>query len=124
MVFIHEVNMNARILFAIALGASAMVVNAQEPAPVNMPTVPPHNCVKPELPGANANNARMRQFNDSYKAYGECIRKYIEGAKALADSALAGRTGERLCTSLKMRLVIACTGLVLYDLHLLVAGLG
>jgi len=81
--------MNARILFAIALGASAMVVNAQEPAPVNMPTVPPHNCVKPELPGANANNARMRQFNDSYKAYGECIRKYIEGAKALADSALA-----------------------------------
>ena len=59
-----------------------------------MPTVPPHNCVKPELPGANANNARMRQFNDSYKAYGECIRKYIEGAKALADSALDGRNAD------------------------------
>ena len=31
----------------------------------------------------------MRRFNDNYKAYGECIKKYIEGAKALADAALA-----------------------------------
>lgn len=81
--------MNVRTLFAVAFAASAISANAQEqPAPVAMPTVPAHNCVKPELPGANATQSVMRRFNDTYKNYGECIKKYIDGAKALADSAM------------------------------------
>jgi len=82
--------MNFRMLVAFAIAASAMAAGAQEPpAPVTMPTIPAHNCGKPELPGANATQATMRKFNDTYKAYSECIRKYVEGAKTLADAALA-----------------------------------
>ena len=81
--------MNVRTLFAMVLAASAISANAQEqPAPVAMPTVPAHNCVKPEIPGANATQSMMRKFNETYKNYGECIKKYIDGAKALADSAM------------------------------------
>jgi len=80
--------MNFRTLVAVALAASAIAANAEEPASVTMPTVPPHNCVKPELPGANATASIMRRFNDTYKAYGECIKKYIDGAKALSDAAM------------------------------------
>ena len=81
--------MNARILLAIALASISLAANAQEQAPVSFPTVPPNNCVKPELPGANATRTLMDKFNANFKAYGECIKKYIEGAKALADAALA-----------------------------------
>jgi hypothetical protein len=81
--------MSARILLAIALASIALAANAQEQPPINFPSVPPNNCVKPELPGSNAAPSLMRRFNDNYKAYGECIKKYIEGAKALADAALA-----------------------------------
>lgn len=81
--------MNARILLAIALASVALAANSQEQPQVSFPSVPPNNCVKPELPGNNATQSLMRRFNDNYKAYGECIKKYIEGAKALADAALA-----------------------------------
>ncbi|HXX85138.1 MAG TPA: hypothetical protein VEN29_14290 [Casimicrobiaceae bacterium] len=80
--------MNVRTLLAVALAASAISASAQEPAPVVMPAVPAHNCVKPDLPGANATQSTMRKFNDTYKTYGECIKKYIDGAKALADAAM------------------------------------
>jgi hypothetical protein len=80
--------MNIRMLLAVAIAASAMSANAEEPAPVTMPTVPPHNCVKPELPGPSASQSMLKRFNESYKAYDQCIKKYIESAKALADSAM------------------------------------
>jgi hypothetical protein len=81
--------MNVRMLVAVAFAASALTANAEEPLPFTMPTVPPHNCVKPELPGANATQSMMRRFNETYKAYGDCIKKYVDAAKTLADSALA-----------------------------------
>ena len=81
--------MNARILLAIALASIALAANAQEPTPVSFPSVPPNTCAKPELPGANATRSIMDKFNNGYKAYGECIKKYIEGAKALSDAAIA-----------------------------------
>jgi hypothetical protein len=81
--------MNVRTLFAMVLAASAISANAQEqPAPVAMPTVPAHNCVKPEIPGANATQSTLKRFNESYKAYDQCIKKYIDGVKALSDSAM------------------------------------
>jgi hypothetical protein len=42
---------------------------------------------------------------------------------SMSDPSSTSRCGERLHISLKMQLVIACTGLALYDLYLLVVGL-
>jgi hypothetical protein len=81
--------MNARVVIAVALAAIALAATAQEQPQINFPSVPPNNCVKPELPGSNATQSLMRKFNENYKTYGECIKKYIDGAKALADAALA-----------------------------------
>jgi len=81
--------MNVRTLFAIALVAGAICANAQEqPAPVAMPTVPAHNCVKPDLPGANATQSVLKKFNETFKVYDQCIKKYIDGTKALSDAAM------------------------------------
>jgi hypothetical protein len=81
--------MNVRMLFAVALAATALTAKAEEPAPVTMPTVPPHNCVKPDLPGTNATQSQLKKFNETYKVYDQCIKKYIDSAKALADAAMA-----------------------------------
>jgi hypothetical protein len=84
--------MTLRPLFSVALAAVAAVAtsaHAQEPAPVAMPKVPPHNCVKPELLSSFASQNQIKTFNRTYKAYGECINKYIDGTKALADAAVA-----------------------------------
>jgi hypothetical protein len=79
--------MNVRTLFAIALAASAISANAQEPTPVAMPTVPAHNCVKPELPGTNPSQNMLKRFTETFKVYDQCIKKYIDSTKALADAA-------------------------------------
>jgi len=81
--------MNPRLLLAAVIDSITLAAHAQEQQQVTFPSVPPNSCVKPELPGSNATQTIMRKFNDNYKAYGECIKKYIEGAKALADAALA-----------------------------------
>jgi len=80
-------------LVAAALAASALFVtpaSAQDqPPPVTMPAVPPHNCVKPETVGSLASQNQIRAFNKGYKAYSECIKKYVEDAKTLSNTALA-----------------------------------
>lgn len=72
-------------LLTAALAAPAY---AQQPAPA-MPAVPPHNCVKPELPGIQAQQNRINAFNREFKAYGDCIKKYVSDAKALSDASIA-----------------------------------
>jgi hypothetical protein len=84
--------MTLRPLLNVALAAVAAVASfahAQEPAPPVMPKVPPHTCVKPEVLNSFASQNQIRTFNRTYKAYGECINKYIESTKALADAAVA-----------------------------------
>ena len=51
-----------------------------------MPAVPQHTCVKPEFPGAFADSRRFDRFNKEYKAYSECIKKYVDDTKVLADA--------------------------------------
>ncbi|HEV2979473.1 MAG TPA: hypothetical protein VG425_17980 [Casimicrobiaceae bacterium] len=55
-------------------------------AHVPLPTIPPANCKQPEYPGARALNSAILAFNKDYKAYGECVRKYIEENKAWIDA--------------------------------------
>jgi hypothetical protein len=51
-----------------------------------LPTIPPANCKQPEYPGSNAQNSMIVAFNKDYKAYGECIRKYVEENRAWIDA--------------------------------------
>ncbi len=58
---------------------------AQAPAPTTGTTsrpVPEPSCVAPEYPGELASNTRITAFNRDYKAYGECIKKYVEDNRA------------------------------------------
>jgi hypothetical protein len=73
---------------SIAVAVIATAGHAQQP-PVAMPSVPPHNCVKPELLNSLASNLQIRQFNNSYKIYAECIKKYIDDTKVLSEAAIA-----------------------------------
>ena len=76
-------------LAAIALVFAALPSLAQNPpALVSMPTVPPHNCVVPEYPGKLASNTRINAFNREFKAYGECIKKYVDDTKTLTNAAI------------------------------------
>jgi hypothetical protein len=72
------------LLVALAFGAS--IASAQQPAAPTMPTVPAPTCVKPEFPGAFADTRRFDRFNKEYKAYAECIKKYVDETKVLSDA--------------------------------------
>ena len=77
----------ATLLAVIATGAHAQA------APVTMPAIPPHNCVKPEFPGRLASSTRITAFNKDYAAYGECIRKYVDDTKSMVNAAVAAGNG-------------------------------
>ena len=79
--------MSHRFLLAIALASFVGFAMAQ-PASVAMPAVPAHNCVAPEFPGKLASDTRMKAFNREYKAYGDCIKQYVENTKTLVNVAL------------------------------------
>jgi hypothetical protein len=79
----------AAALAIVAFFATAAVFAQEQSAPVTMPAVPQHNCVKPEPVNSLSSNNQIRTFNKVYKAYSECINKYIEDVKALSNAALA-----------------------------------
>jgi hypothetical protein len=72
------------ILAAIAFTAS--IAGGQQPAAPAMPAIPQHTCVKPEFPGAFADSRRFDRFNKEYKAYSDCIKKYVDETKVLSDA--------------------------------------
>jgi hypothetical protein len=61
---------------------------AAGPAGAATPSVPPHGCVQPVYPGKNAADAKIKDFNATNKAYGDCIRKYIETMRTLSNNAV------------------------------------
>jgi len=71
---------------AVAVAIFATHVLAQQLPSTPMPAVPQPNCAKPEFPGAFADSRRFDRFNKEYKAYAECIKKYVDETKALADA--------------------------------------
>jgi hypothetical protein len=76
-----------------ALATVALPILAQTPPSAQTasqaPVVPSHNCVAPAYPTkedlsrkrGDAYNRAIEAFNRDNKAYGECIRKYVEDTK-------------------------------------------
>ena len=84
--------MICRMFLAMSLAASFAVIAADvyaQTPPVAMPTIPPHNCVKPEFPGKLASSSRISVFNKEYTAYSACIKKYVEDTKTMVNAAVA-----------------------------------
>ena len=74
------------VLAASVVGAT--FVHAQQPSAPAMPTVPQNTCVKPDFPGPYSDSRRLDRFNKEAKTYSDCIKKFVDDAKALSDAAL------------------------------------
>jgi hypothetical protein len=80
--------MHLRPLFLLSIAAFSLGAAAQTPAPAGAaPIVAPITCVKPEYPGKPASEPKVTAFNRDFKAYGECVKKYVDQNKAIADAA-------------------------------------
>ena len=71
---------------AFSLGAAAQTTPPATAAP---PLVAPNTCVKPEFSGRLASDPNMVAFNRQFKAYGECVKAYVDHNKAIAEAATA-----------------------------------
>jgi hypothetical protein len=77
-------------LFALSVAACSLGAAAQTPAPTAAASlVPTNTCVKPEFSGRLAIDPNMTAFNRNFKAYGECVKKYVDQNKAIAEAATA-----------------------------------
>ena len=67
--------------------APAAAAGANANAPVTVPAVPASNCIKPDYPGRLASDSRIRAFNRYYKAYADCVSKYVTDMQGLIKDA-------------------------------------
>jgi hypothetical protein len=83
--------MRLRSYFAVSFAALSFGVAAQTPPGVTTtaPLVAPSTCVKPEYSGRLSTDPKMTAFNRSFNAYGECVKKYVDQNKAIAEAATA-----------------------------------
>jgi hypothetical protein len=77
---------------ATSLAVAAAGAHAQA-APATAPTIPPHQCVKPEYPGSLASTQKFNAFNKDFNAYGECMKKYIDDTKLIPNAAATAVNG-------------------------------
>ncbi|GAA5185708.1 hypothetical protein GCM10025771_42280 [Niveibacterium umoris] len=45
-------------------------------------SVPKHTCVKPDIPGVEPSDAKIRAFKKGFETYRQCIKAYQEDRKA------------------------------------------
>ena len=83
--------MHFRLISAASIVAFSLGAAAQTPSPAaaGAPLVAPNTCVKPEFSGRLASDPNMTTFNRQFKAYGECVKAYVEHNKAIAEAATA-----------------------------------
>jgi hypothetical protein len=63
---------------AAAAPAPAPAAAAAPATTAALPVIPAHACVAPTFPPKEAANAKIVAFNTDYKAYGDCIKKYVD----------------------------------------------
>ena len=81
--------MHFRLIFTASIVALSLGAAAQTPAPATAaaPLVAPNTCVKPEYSGRLASDPKMTNFNRQFKAYGDCVKAYVDQNKAIAEAA-------------------------------------
>jgi hypothetical protein len=83
--------MHFRQIFAASIAAFSLGAAAQTPPPATAaaPLVAPNTCVKPGFSGRLESDPNMTTFNRQFKAYGDCVKAYVEQNKAIAEAATA-----------------------------------
>jgi len=82
--------MHFRTVLAVSIAAFSLGAIAQTPpTAAAAPLVPASTCVKPEFSGRLATDTSMTAFNRQFKAYGECVKQYVEQNKSIAEAATA-----------------------------------
>jgi hypothetical protein len=77
-------------LIAALIAAAAIPAFAADEAATKPAAAPvKHSCEQPEFPGRLADQAKFDRFNKKYKAYGECMRKFIDEQAAISNAAAA-----------------------------------
>lgn len=74
--------------FAYAADAPAAAAPAPAAPAVVQPTAKP-SCEQPEYPGRLADAGKFEKFNKKYKAYGECMKKFIDEQANLEKASMA-----------------------------------
>jgi hypothetical protein len=67
---------------------AASAAPAASPAAAAAPGYPGPNCVTPNYPGKSGTDAQILTFNNDFKIYGDCIRKYVDDARATSNAAI------------------------------------
>jgi hypothetical protein len=74
-----------RVLCLLIVGAFVAPVFAQTPPPSDAPVAKP-NCALPgEFPGSLASDRQRTQWQKEYTGYSDCMKKFINEQKALAE---------------------------------------
>lgn len=71
-----------------AAAPAAPAAPAASPAAAAAPGYPGPNCVTPNYPGKSGTDAQILAFNTDFKNYGDCIRKYVDDARATSNAAI------------------------------------
>jgi hypothetical protein len=78
---------------ALAAGDALAQTAAAPPAPSPAVAIPVSTCVKPEYPGRFASPPRLSTFNQNLTAYSDCVKKYVESVRSIANAAAAAANG-------------------------------
>jgi len=86
-------------LIAAVVAATAAIAShafAQTPAPAAAPkptatstvSYPAPTCVGPKYPGKSRTDEEVEAFNRDFKNYGDCMKKYVDDARATSTAAI------------------------------------
>lgn len=82
-------------LLAAMVAVSAAIASlalAQTPAPkptaTPAATYPAPTCVAPKYPGKSRTDQEVEAFNKDFKDYGDCMKKYVDEARATSNAAI------------------------------------
>jgi len=77
-----------------ALGSLALAQTPAAPAAAPRPTAtstvtyPAPTCTAPKYPGKSRTDAEVEAFNSDFKNYGDCMKKYVDDARATSNAAI------------------------------------
>src|SRR5262245_23305431 len=73
---------------ALASLALAQTPPAAAPAAKSAVTYPAPACVAPKYPGKSRTDQEVEAFNTDFKNYGDCMKKYVDDARATSNAAI------------------------------------
>lgn len=84
--------LSALLAAMVVSAAIASLALAQTPAPkptaTSAASYPAPTCVAPKYPGKSRTDQEVEAFNKDFKDYGDCMKKYVDEARATSNAAI------------------------------------